>query len=94
MQEFKRYFDIGVFHSRERWIRDTFGAAEGERIKYVQYETKKILQTSPWLLVSMIFSDVAKLCAYRLGLRERLLPKRLKRIISMNASFFGGDDDN
>ena len=41
MQEFKRYFDIGVFHARERWIRDTFGAAEGEGKKYVMYETKK-----------------------------------------------------
>ena len=93
IQEFKRYFDIGVFHSRERWIRDTFGAAEGEGKKYAMYETKKILQTSPCLLITMLFRDVAKFCGYRLGLMERLLPRRLKRIISMNARFWDYGDN-
>ncbi len=87
-QEFKRYFDIGVFHARERWIRDTFGAAEGEGKKYVMYEMKKTLQTSPCLLIPMLFRDVAKFCGYRLGLMERLIPRRLKRIISMNTRFW------
>ena len=87
-QEFKRYFDIGVFHSREKWIRDTFGAAEGEGKKYVIYEIKKILQTSSWLLITMLFRDISKFCGYRLGLLERILPRRLKKIISMNARFW------
>ena len=30
IEEFKRYFDIGVFHTREHWILETFGKAEGE----------------------------------------------------------------
>ena len=93
IQEFKRYFDIGVFHSRERWIRDTFGTAEGEGKKYAMYETKKILQTSPCLLITMLFRDVAKFCGYRLGLMERLLPRRLKKIISMNARFWDYGDN-
>lgn len=93
VQEFKRYFDIGVFHARERWIRDTFGAAEGEGKKYVMYEMKKTLQTSPCLLIPMLFRDVAKFCGYRLGLMERLLPRRLKRIISMNTRFWDYGDN-
>lgn len=30
VEEFKRYFDIGVFHRNEPWIRRDFGGAEGE----------------------------------------------------------------
>lgn len=29
MEEFKRYFDIGVFHCEQPWIRDKFGGAGG-----------------------------------------------------------------
>lgn len=34
-QEFKRYFDIGVLHSRERWLLDEFGQASGEGKRFV-----------------------------------------------------------
>lgn len=30
VEEFKRYFDIGVFHADEPWIREKFGGAGGE----------------------------------------------------------------
>ena len=36
IEEFKRYFDIGVFHKSEHWILETFGKAEGEGGKYVK----------------------------------------------------------
>jgi len=35
VQEFKRYFDMGVFHAREPWIRQELGAPEGEGLKFV-----------------------------------------------------------
>jgi rhamnosyltransferase len=38
VEEFKRYFDIGVFHKNEHWILETFGRAEGEGGKYVKSE--------------------------------------------------------
>lgn len=31
IEEFKRYFDIGVFHTDESWIRENFGGA-GEKV--------------------------------------------------------------
>lgn len=46
LQEFKRYFDIGVFHAREKWIRDSFGQAEGSGIAFVKMEIKAILKKS------------------------------------------------
>src|SRR5699024_8480726 len=30
LEEFRRYFDIGVFHCDEPWIRKAFGGAGGE----------------------------------------------------------------
>ena len=35
-EEFKRYFDIGVFHAREKWIGQRFGSAGGEGMRYLK----------------------------------------------------------
>ena len=50
-EEFKRYFDIGVFHQRENWILNSFGKAEGEGAKYVKSELKFLLKNNAWYLV-------------------------------------------
>ena len=34
-REMKRYFDMGVFHAHESWIREEFGGAEVEGMKFV-----------------------------------------------------------
>ncbi|WP_407301206.1 glycosyltransferase family 2 protein, partial [Klebsiella quasipneumoniae] len=38
MEEFKRYFDIGVFHADEPWIREEFGGAGGEGKRFILSE--------------------------------------------------------
>ncbi len=38
VQEMKRYFDMGVFHASEPWIRQELGGAEGEGLKFVVSE--------------------------------------------------------
>lgn len=38
LEEFRRYFDIGVFYGREPWIRQAFGDAGGEGKRYVLAE--------------------------------------------------------
>lgn len=88
MQEFRRYFDIGVFQSRESWIRNVFGNAEGNGCRFVIYEIKQ-LSRLPWLICSMICRDGLKYIGYRLGLLEKYLPKNLKRKLSMNYKYWG-----
>lgn len=88
LQEFNRYFDIGVFHSRESWIRSEFGLAEGEGRKFVWYEIRQLLKEEPSALIEMAFRDFAKLIGYRLGLNEKYMPMILKEKISMNKKFF------
>ena len=87
-QEFKRYFDIGVFHARESWIRKKFGAAEGEGKKFVISEAKCLAKKNPLLLIEMIARDGMKFLGYRLGLNEKSLSKDFKRKISMNGKYW------
>ena len=87
-QEFKRYFDIGVFHAREAWIRETFGKAEGEGKRFVISEVKMIIKKKPLLLFEMFFRDVMKFLGYRLGIKEKYIPKNIKKKISMTKKFW------
>lgn len=67
-QEIKRYFDIGVFHGKERWIRRYFGTAENSGKEFLICEIKYIITRSPLLLCSIILRDFTKLLAYRCGI--------------------------
>lgn len=87
-QEFKRYFDIGVFHARESWIRKRFGAAEGEGKKFVISEAKCLIKKNPLLLIEMVVRDGMKFLGYRLGLNEKSLSKDFKKKISMNIKYW------
>lgn len=87
-QEFKRYFDIGVFHARETWIRNTFGKAEGEGKKYVISEVKYLIEKNIMLIFPMIVRDAMKFLGYRLGMKERFISKYIKRKISMTKNFW------
>lgn len=87
-QEFKRYFDIGVFHSRESWIKDTFGGAEGEGKKYIISEFKYLIKRNIVLIFPMIIRDIVKFLGFRLGMKERFINKHIKRKISMTKNFW------
>lgn len=86
-QEFKRYFDIGVFHSRESWIKDTFGGAEGEGKKYIISEFKYLIKRNIVLIFPMIIRDIMKFLGFRLGMKEHFINKHIKRKISMTKNF-------
>lgn len=87
-QEFRRYFDIGVFHAREGWLRDTFGAAEGDGLRFVVSELRYIALRAPHLIPSAAIRTFLKLAGYRLGTLERYLPWRMKKIFSMHKSYW------
>lgn len=88
LEEFRRYFDNGVFYSRERWITDQFGRAEGSGKKYVLSEIKLVLKQAPWLFPKSILAIGAKYFGYKLGQVERFLPNRVKKHFSQNRGFW------
>ena len=96
-QEFQRYFDIGVFHARQPWIRQCFGGAEGEGGRFLRSETRYLLIRAPHLLPSSLLRTGIKFFGFRSGLLERFLPAGVKRSMSMQKAFWsreGVETDN
>ncbi|WP_339532894.1 glycosyltransferase family 2 protein [Pseudomonas mucidolens] len=89
MEEFHRYFDIGVFYGREPWIRHAFGDIGGEGKRYVLAELRALreanaLHRAPEVVVRSAF----KLLGYRLGHLERYLPTSLKQRLGMFSTYW------
>lgn len=88
VEEFERYFDIGVFHARERWIRQNFGSAGGEGMRYVKSELKFLGWRRLYMWPSAIVRNTVKLLGYKLGQQEAILPVSLKRKFSMHKRYW------
>ena len=91
-QEFQRYFDIGVFHAREPWVRKRLGGAEGEGRRFFFSEVKFLLRKAPYLVLSACLRSAIKYLGFRTGLLEKYLPFGLKRRLSMQKSFWRAKD--
>lgn len=87
-EEFRRYFDQGVFHAREAWIRENFGGAGGEGLRYVKSELSFLGVSSFYLWPSALLRNACKLLAYKLGQVEQHLPIYLKRKMSMHKRYW------
>jgi rhamnosyltransferase len=90
LQEFKRYFDLGVFfESRERWIIEAFGGPrkQGTRffLKGWSYLNDKGCRH---LFPEWVARTAAKFCGYKLGSLERFLPTSVKRSIGMHKNYW------
>jgi rhamnosyltransferase len=87
-QEFRRYFDIGVFHAQVPWLLEQFGRAEGEGIKFLRSEIGYLSKNAPQKIPSALLRTLLKYTAYRLGRLENRLPSALKLRFSMNRGHF------
>lgn len=84
-QEFKRYFDIGVFHKCESWIFESFGKAEGEGMKYIKSEVRFLLDHGAWyLLPEWFIRNGMKYLGYKLGQKYEKLPMWMIKKFSMH----------
>lgn len=89
LEEFKRYFDIGVFHQEQRDVLSKFTQAESEGLRYVLEEWKYLARNGRLRLIPVqLIRSVAKYVGYKLGSWERLLPTNVKRRISMHPAFW------
>jgi rhamnosyltransferase len=86
MQEFRRYFDLGVFFQRERWLLSVFGKPDNEGLKSV-FSELAFLRSHGFLglIPASVIRATARFIGYRLGLLHHLLPERVVRGISMYA---------
>jgi rhamnosyltransferase len=88
LQEFKRYFDIGVLHSREKWLLDAFGRANKEGRKFIVSELAYLFHHDIWQTPAALIRTGLKLSGYRLGRMESRLSHGVKRRLSMHSAFW------
>jgi rhamnosyltransferase len=86
--EFKRYFDIGVFHANSPWLQQTFGGAAGEGRQFVLSELVYLVKFAPGLIASAIIRTGLKGLGYKLGMLHKHLPTALKPYLSMHKAYW------
>ena len=85
LQEFKRYFDIGVFHKTERWIRQEFGNTEGQGMKYVTSGLHFLVkEQKAHLIPEFALRASMKYLGYTMGYHFERLPKSIIPTLSMH----------
>lgn len=89
IDEFKRYFDIGVFHAMEKWMLDEFGKPEGEGFRYIKSEFLYLFDNKALhLLPEFMLRNVLKYFGYKLGKNYARIPIRLISKMSMHARWW------
>jgi rhamnosyltransferase len=92
-EEFSRYFDMGVFHAREPWIRNTFGGAGGEGFRFVKSELRFLSIGNISLWPISIMRNFFKLIGFKLGLNEAKLNTKLKRFLGMHKRYWDAPEN-
>ncbi|OQW71163.1 MAG: rhamnosyltransferase [Proteobacteria bacterium ST_bin11] len=89
LDEFKRYFDIGVFHAHSPWLQHTFGGASGEGRRFVCSELNYLAKNAPRLLPSALMRTGLKWTGYKMGkaLHARM-PLSLNRTLSLHKAYW------
>jgi rhamnosyltransferase len=81
LQLFRRYFDTGVLHARESWMREEFGEPSSEGLRFVSAEVRRLLKEAPLQAPEAGLRTIFKFAGYQLGKNEAMLPTRIKRFI-------------
>ncbi|HEY4381127.1 MAG TPA: glycosyltransferase [Acidobacteriaceae bacterium] len=87
-QEFQRYFDIGVSHRQESWLREKFGNPGGEGRRFVLSELAYLTPGHSYLVPYAMLRTVSKAIGYQLGFRESFLGARWSRRFSYHKGYW------
>jgi rhamnosyltransferase len=82
-EEGQRYFDIGVFYSKEPWIAKNFKSADGEGFRFIKEQFSFLIKNRRFLKIPEFFiRNFMKLLMFKLSGLERYLPKSIKKMLS------------
>jgi rhamnosyltransferase len=87
-QEMQRYFDFGVMHAQIPELLRTFGAPEGEGLRFVLSELSYIGRVAPLQLPQVPLRNVLKYFGYRLGRGFARLPAAWRSHLSMTKGYW------
>jgi len=89
VEDFKRYFDIGVLHSTESWLLNTYGTAEKRGMLFLRSEMSLLVKEGKYYLWPVsILKNSLKLIAYKLGCLHSYMPKNVVMMLSMHKSWW------
>ena len=93
LQEFSRYFDIGVLHSQEPWLLAEFGGVGNEGRRFATSECKYLWTENPAALPSSVLRLMLKYLGYKLGRRQLALGPSLSERFSQQKQFWNNHRD-
>ena len=89
MEEFHRYFDIGVLHSSQSWMLSKFGKSEGEGMRFAIAQLNTLfLEKNYKFLVKSLMASAAKFIGYKLGVFHYLLGDSVSGRLAMHKDYF------
>jgi len=95
VEEFRRYFDIGVFHGCKPELQKEFGSAAGEGKRFVKEELQYLINTNNCHLLPLsLIRNGAKLIAYKLGKQYKRIPSFIRPYLSMHSSWWQHSTDS
>jgi rhamnosyltransferase len=88
-QDFRRYFDMGVFHRSEDWLSKEFGKAEGQGLKYIKSEITFLVKRKRFdLFPEFVLRILAKYLGYKLGGQYIYFPRYVNKKFSINQQWW------
>ena len=89
LQDFRVFFDIGAFYSRDSWILTEFGKMEGEGIEYLVSEIRFLIENkmSRFIFLSLLTLGV-KYFGFILGRHSKIIPNLIRRKLSSFPSYW------
>lgn len=88
-QDFRRYFDMGVFHRSENWLLKEFGKAEGQGLKYIKSEITFLVKQKRFdLFPEFVLRILAKYLGYKLGGQYIYFPRYINKKFSINQQWW------
>ena len=87
-QEMQRYFDFGVMHAQTPELLNTFGAPEGEGLRFVMSELRYVRRVAPLRIFEVPVRNALKYCGYRLGRAFVRLPNAWRTHLSMTKGYW------
>lgn len=93
IRDFKRYFDMGVFHHNSNWLLTDFGSAQSQASKYIRSEAAFLIEKNKLHLFFEFALRIAfKYIGYKAGRSHCRFPTWLNRRLSLNRIWWDTQD--
>ena len=87
-QQFRRYFDIGVFFGDHTWLLG-YSKVDDEGARFVKEELCFLQRTGSYLWIPYVLGELmCRYGGYKLGLSYRLMPRICKRAASLHRGYW------